>query len=186
MKMNLVAAISIIVLSLAGCAPATPTQTEQQKQDAAIWEIRVEKIVVTDDPNWIRCSSCSADNPQDTLYLPAGSSFLILTANIVNKSEFTTQVTPFGFGISMASGGQDCARTNDTDNFCAVEGYKLGDKLYVPIGNGLFSFMSHFKIAPNAPAGESVDIYFVIKNGAKAATFQFLSLPPIDIEKLNP
>jgi hypothetical protein len=186
MKINRIIATSMAVLILAGCAPATPTQTEQQKQDAADWDVRVDKIVVTDDPNWIRCSNCSADNAQDTLYLPAGSSFLILTATIVNKSEFTAQVTPFGFGISMASGSQDCARTNETDNFCAVEGYKLGDKLYVPIGNGLFPFMGHFKIAPNAPAGESVEIYFVIKNGAKAATFQFLSLPPVDIEKLNP
>ena len=186
MKKNLVIAISIAVLILAGCSPATPTQTPQQKQDAADWEVRVEKIVVTKDPNWIRCSSCSADNSQDTMYLPVGSSFLILTANIVDKSVDTIQVTPFGFGISMASGGQDCARTNTTDNFCAVEGYKLGDKLYVAIGNGLFPFMSNFTIDPNAPAGESVDIYFVVKDGAKAATFQFQSLPPIDISKLNP
>jgi hypothetical protein len=191
---KIISSTLLIVFFLVGCQPTPPAPTPTpistlpslQHQDTATWQVRVEKMVTFSQPNWIRCTNCNVDDPNDKLNLPAGGSFLVLTINVINKSTFTSSASPFSFGITMASSPQDCARTGDTMELCAVEGIKLGGKMYVPKGNGMFPFMKAFKIDPNTPAGETVEIYFVIKTGKKVATFQFLSLPPIDVSALNP
>jgi len=193
MKKNLIVVFSIVFLSIAGCQTATPEPTPTpaptltvQQQFAADWNVSAEKMVEVHDQNWLRCTDCSADNQQNNLNIPNGYSILVITVRIINKSTLTNQISPMSIGISLSSKDQDCGRLGVGEPLCSLEGYKIGNQLYVPKGDGMFPFMSHFNIDPNAPDGELVDIYFIVQTGAKVASLHFVDLPPIDVNSLNP
>jgi predicted small lipoprotein YifL len=183
---------TIAVFSLAGCnaeASVTEEKPEEQVQkeltpqgEDSTWQVHVEKVEERIEPSGLKSSD------YEGVLLPSeGFTFLVVTCNVVNKTNENQEEDYVHFGITLTN-PDDCGYRAEDSDVCLPVGIKLSGKMHVNAGTdikAIMDFIGSFKFAPNSPDGESVEFFFITKKGAKTVDFYFANLQPINISSLT-
>jgi hypothetical protein len=161
--------------------PQLPPITEND-----VWKVEILGIEKYTEPKAFVCSDCDLTTPMSSLNLQDKSTYIKVTAKIVNKSVIQQTAPDENIGLLLRNKYYGCGGlTLAGSDYCLPSGLIRGGKNFVNYGINTPDFKNTLTFEPNSPNGEIIEFVFIIKNNAKYTDFYFAGLPPIKIEKIK-